>query len=354
MYRIPILTLASLFILDPGTGIAQQTGMRITASGQGIEVHDGEQPVLFYQARAKSMEGQWSRAAYVHPLYDLDGQILTEDFPADHRHHRGVFWAWHQLFTRDLQLGDAWVCKDFVRDLQSQHSSVSSIGKKRVAVIDSISLWKSPLLKDLNEEMLPIVQERVLITVHERSEAWRCVDFDISLLAVLKNVRIGGSDDVKGYGGFSARIQLNPQQVFRFQSGEVEPAKKAVSGGPWVDISDDRRGLAIMVHPSNPMVGPAIPKDQDAEGTEIADGQEEQPAMDWILRRKRSMQNAVYPGRTPVSLSTKVPTRLRYRLVIHDGKQRGDSLQAIYEDYAAQDSEMPEKREFPEFDAQEE
>jgi len=244
------------------------------------------------------------------------------------------------MFVRDLQLGDAWVCKYFVREMQSNRYAMDFVGKKQVVVIDSKSLWKSPVLKDVNAEMLPIVEERVLVTVHGKSEAWRCIDFDISLLAFLKDVRIGGSDDVKGYGGFSARIKLNPQQVFRFQSGEVEPAKEAVSGGSWVDISDDRRGLAIMVHPRNPLAGPAVlGGDQDAEdATEIGDGQElEQPSTYWILRRKRSMQNAVYPGRTPVKLSTKVPTRLRYRLVIHDGKQTGDSLQAIYEDYAAQE-----------------
>ena len=341
MYRVPTLTLASLFLLlGPGAAIAQQTGLKIGASSQGVEVHEGEQPVLFYQARAKSMDGQWSRAAYVHPLYDLDGRVMTEDFPEDHRHHRGVFWAWHQMFVRDLQLGDAWLCKDFVRELQSTMSSSKVAGKKRVVVIDSKSVWKSPILKDLNSEMLPIVEERTLITVHEKSDAWRCVDFDISLLALLKDVRIGGSDDVKGYGGFSARIKLNPRQVFRFQSGEVEPSKLAVSGGSWVDISDDRRGLAIMVHPRNPLAGPADVEGGQAteEATEIGDGPEsEQPSTDWILRRKRSMQNVVYPGRTPVTLSTKVPMRLRYRLVIHDGKQTGDSLQAIYEAYAAQE-----------------
>ena len=341
MHRVTSLTLVSLvFFLDVGAALAQQTGLKLIASGQGVEVHEGEQPVLFYQAKAKSMDGQWSRAAYVHPLYDLDGQVMTEDFPEDHRHHRGVFWAWHQMFVRDLQLGDAWLCKDFVREEQLTGASNTLAGKKRVVVIDSKSVWKSLILKDLDAEMFPIVEEETLITVHGKSDAWRCVDFDISLLALLKDVRIGGSDDVKGYGGFSARIKLNPQQVFRFQSGEVEPSKLAVAGGSWVDISDDRRGLAIMVHPRNPLPGPADVEGDQAteEATDIGGGPESgQPSIDWILRRKRSMQNVVYPGRNLVTLSTKVPMRLRYRLVIHDGKQTGESLQAIYEAYAAQE-----------------
>ena len=45
----------------------------------------------------KAKDGKLARANYVHPLLDLDGEPLTEDFPADHPHHRGVFWAWHQV-----------------------------------------------------------------------------------------------------------------------------------------------------------------------------------------------------------------------------------------------------------------
>ena len=39
----------------------------------------------------------------------------------------------------------------------------------------------------------------------------------------------------------------------------------------------------------------------------------------WILRRRGSMQNAVYPGATPVPLPMEKPLVLRYRLVIHRG-----------------------------------
>ena len=34
-----------------------------------------------------------------------DGQVLTEDFPADHLHHRGIFWAWHQVYVGEKAMG---------------------------------------------------------------------------------------------------------------------------------------------------------------------------------------------------------------------------------------------------------
>ena len=57
----------------------------------------------------------------------------------------------------------------------------------------------------------------------------------------------------------------------------------------------------------------------------------------WILRKSKSMQNPVYPGRVPVLLSREKPLVLRYRLVIHRGdaqQARIDQLQREYENEA--------------------
>lgn len=34
------------------------------------------------------------RSGYIHPLYSPSGALLTDDFPPDHLHQRGVFFAW--------------------------------------------------------------------------------------------------------------------------------------------------------------------------------------------------------------------------------------------------------------------
>ena len=88
--------------------------LRIVASNEGYEFFEGDSPVLFYQAKPKSLDGKFTRAGYVHPLYDLDGHVLSEDFPTDHLHHRGIFWAWHQLYVGGTQIGDPWICRDFL------------------------------------------------------------------------------------------------------------------------------------------------------------------------------------------------------------------------------------------------
>ena len=97
--------------------VETETKLVAVSNAEGVTVLEGIRPVLTYQRAAKSEDGRWPRANYVHPLYDLDGEVLTEDFPADHGHQRGIFWAWHQVLVDGQPMGDAWACIDFQWDV---------------------------------------------------------------------------------------------------------------------------------------------------------------------------------------------------------------------------------------------
>src|SRR5262249_48094111 len=163
--------------------------------------------------------GQFERANYVHPLYGLDGEILTEDFPADHLHHRGIFWAWHQVIVGGKKIGDPWMAKDFSWDVREAKAirvdSASSALKLLV-------LWKSPLWTDGAGVPKPLVRESTSIRVHRAAEGRRKIDFEINLLALEKDLKIGGSEDDKGYGGFSPRIRLPEDIRMVGRKGAVE------------------------------------------------------------------------------------------------------------------------------------
>src|SRR5262245_20143036 len=107
--RLVLVTL----ILCPLAGHAQApSAWRAVTNDEGVWLQEGDTKVLFYQRRPKAKDGKFARANYVHPLLDLDGEPLTEDFPADHLHHRGIFWAWHQVLIGDKAIGDPWALKD--------------------------------------------------------------------------------------------------------------------------------------------------------------------------------------------------------------------------------------------------
>ena len=66
--------------------------------------------------RVPAKDARRSRGCYIHPLWGLNGEVLTDDFPADHYHHHGVFWAWpHVEIGREKF--DLWEYKDIAQNL---------------------------------------------------------------------------------------------------------------------------------------------------------------------------------------------------------------------------------------------
>lgn len=297
-----------------GSTADDRPSLRVVAADGGYWFTEGDTKVLFYQRKPKSLDGKYPRANYVHPLYDLDGNVLTEDFPKGHRHHRGIFWAWHQMWVGDKKIGDPWACRDFVWDVQEARVIPPSTNQAAMRVR---VLWKSPKWTDETKRPKPLVDERTVIRVHRATADTRKIDFEIRLLALQPNVRIGGSEDAKGYGGFSTRIRLPNDIEFTGHQGSVEPQHGAVEAGPWMDFSGTfgkstrKSGLTILCHPSLP----GYPQG-------------------WILRRSHSMQNPAYPGREAVALSQKKPTVFRYRIVLHRRVESKDTIDAWHAEYA--------------------
>ena len=71
-----------------------------------VEFRDGGDLVLRYNGHTAAPPGVASRidpanrkyavarSGYIHPLVGPGGAVLTADWPVDHPHHRGVYWAW--------------------------------------------------------------------------------------------------------------------------------------------------------------------------------------------------------------------------------------------------------------------
>lgn len=305
MVRILILIiLVSMGCSNFGT---KKSPFTVNENRQGIELLENGDPVFFYQREPKPSGGMLFNN-YLHPLYDLSGDTLTEEFPVDHPHHRGIFWAWHQLYVHDKRIGDNWMMENISLDVDTLTTRLD----EKQARLDMRVLWRSTV----NEE--PFLEEHTSIIVHPQQSDIRKIDFEISLKSLVPDLQIGGSEDVKGYGGFCARIKLPKSLVFTSEDGTVTPIDGQVVAGAWMDFSavyDTTRqvesGLAILCHSTTPNY----------------------PAP-WILRQRGSMQNIVFPGEARIELSTEKPTILRYRLIIHNGNAiKADiaSLQSEYE-----------------------
>jgi hypothetical protein len=55
--------------------------------------------VFTYQGQPGELPGAdikpiFRRGGYLHPVYTPSGRLVTDDFPPDHRHHHGIWFAW--------------------------------------------------------------------------------------------------------------------------------------------------------------------------------------------------------------------------------------------------------------------
>jgi hypothetical protein len=246
-------------------------------------------------------------------VYGLGGEVITEDFPADHRHHRGIFWAWHQLWVDGKQLGDAWTTQNFLAKVQDV--TILKADDDTILKLDTTVHWTSDLLKNDQGEDVAVVEEQTTVAIYPRQENFRALDFSIRLKALQPGVKIGGSEDAKGYGGFSVRVKLAPETKFQGTHGPVEPQTDAVKAGPWINFGTKKSGVAILDHPENP----GYPQG-------------------WILRGQRSMQNPAFPGREPVAIPQDKPLVLRYRVIIHDGSLGKAELDQMQKEWATDSS----------------
>lgn len=277
-----------------------------------LTLYYGEQPCLSYQTGTLAYNDQYPRSNYLHPVYGLGGALLTQDFPEDHRHHRGVFWTWHQLYAGGVRVGDPWLCEGIHWDVKV---TATETGRKR-AGIDAVVYW---LAGQNAPAGVPdtLVREDVRIRIRQKGKTVRLLDFDIELTAMAPEILIGGSEDKKGYGGFSVRLNTTRSLTFSNAKGNVTPQTTAVAAGGWVRASGnfnallpEQTSVIIMCEPER------LPQFQG-----------------WILRKQNSMQNPAFPGATAIALSQDTPLRFRNRLVLHQGSLKDKKAERLYRQF---------------------
>ena len=292
--RKTLITIGICFLLNINNLFAQ---INIKKENGGFLILDGEKKVAFYQKEDISMNLESGRANFLHPVYLPDGTVITENAPEDHMHHRGIFWAWHQIMIGKKLIGDPWLLKDFIVDVKSVEFKRINDGN---GFFETQTLWKSP---EWESGEIPYMEETTHYTFYKQTGNYRRIKINIELAALADSLRIGGSDDEKGYGGFSVRMKLPDDVRFSNEQGEVEPQDTAVEAGNYVNISG------------------SVGKKGSPGGVLIyADPDNQSSPQSWILRKKDSMQNAVFPGREPVDVKKGTPLKLSYTLVLYNGR----------------------------------
>jgi len=281
--------------------------------GSRILISEDGKPVLAYNygivTPPEGVDARYRRSSYVHPLYDLDGGTISQDFPTDHYHHRGVFWAWPNCSVGD-RLMDVWSL-DGVRPIFDGWVAREGGATAHLAVQN---LWR------FDEDGLTPVREHINITVHPTTGDTRAIDFVLRFENISQEsvTFLGSPVDQKGYGGFS----LRPDNVFKpftFTTAHgVAPEDALTYDTPWSDIAFQRftdgpvTGVAIFQHPANPGY----------------------PHKGWIFRHYAFL-GASWPHNDPYTIQPGESFELRYRMLVRRGTAEAANVAGAFADYTA-------------------
>ena len=271
-----------------------------------LTITDGQANILIYCFGDQLQEGldpKHTRSCYIHPLFSLDGQVLTDNFPKDHLHHHGVFWTWPVAKTRGL-------------DTQTWHSITPSLRQhfvrwlKRKIENSTATLVVENVWKLDGKEV--VAKETVSLQVHPANSIGRAIDLELKIQAIGGPLELHGAPEQnKGYGGLSLRgAPMFKGAVLTTDRGLL---KKDSTNVPfrWADLSTEKLGVSIFVSPGHP----GFPTT-------------------WLIRNSYAgFINASWPGLKTVVLQPEKPVTLNYRLYIHRGDAKAGRVHQAYELY---------------------
>ncbi|MEQ8811331.1 MAG: PmoA family protein, partial [Imperialibacter sp.] len=204
------------------------------------------------------------------------------------------------------RIGDGWECKGIVWKVTSANTNAGKNAARLEVAVDWNTIWKG--------DSITFVKENTVITVYKTTSDYREMDFDISLTANGHDVWIGGSEDHKGYSGFSARTILPDDIKFRSVNGDLTPTDPAMQVGGWVDMiatfGKTNSGFTMM-----------------ADTTQMTSWH------GWILRNKKSMQNAAFPGRKLFKIANGETVTMRYKLIIHKAEWPQNAIEEKFKTF---------------------
>jgi hypothetical protein len=200
MRRRFVLRVAVSFALLAGTAFGASFTWKLEPGRRVL--FEGGRPVFAYNEGMQLAPGvpeDRRRCCYVHPLYAPNGVVVTDDFPADHYHHRGLFWAW-PVVSVGKETYDLWLMKG----IRQESVAVRTEGGVLTAENRWIAGGKA------------VVREHVRLEALPASGGSRELRVELRLEAVDEPVVLEGSHDAgKSYGGVNVRFAPREGTVIR-------------------------------------------------------------------------------------------------------------------------------------------
>ena len=278
---------------------------------KSLALDEGRRPVFVYNhgtivnEKVAVNDVRRSRACYIHPLYGLNGEVLTDDFPKDHYHHHGVFWTWPHVEIDGKQY-DLWMNKGIWPEF------VAWLGRDAGPLAAVLGVENGWFVGDKK-----VMVERVWIRAGKSNGKTRPVDLNMTWIPVDRAITLRGAEG-KSYGGLTVRFAVRDQKKSTITVPSGTPKEDLPDTPlPWADMTASfaggkgPSGAAIFVPLDHPDYPPT-----------------------WLTRHYGPLCIG-WPGVRGKTFPPGKPIHLGYRLWIHSGAVSVEELKRAYAAYTS-------------------
>lgn len=183
-----------------------------------------------------------ARSDYIHPLYGPSGESLTRDWPVDHPHHRGIYWAWPEVVYGEA-MGDLHALQ---RVFARPTGKVRLDQRSGAAEIRAENRW-------MWEDKEPIAHEEAVIRVSDAPEGGTFVDLRLTFRALKPGVTLARRG-TNAYGGLNLRMAPCTDQRITEHTDPADARPRAA----WAEMHGVFEGgkgpvsVVVLQHPGNP------------------------------------------------------------------------------------------------------
>jgi type 1 glutamine amidotransferase len=260
-------------------------------NSKSLELSQSGSPVFVFNYGTMLKEGvpaDRARCCYLHPVYAPNGVVITDDFPRDHYHHRGISWMW-PIVTVDGRNYDLWTIKGILARFEKWDRKDAGADQAVLAFTDG---WYIGERK--------VVEENIEIVAHSVTAGRRDLDFTLRFHATADHVSISGTPDVgKGYGGFNIRFAPRTGTVIDTATARNVPDSD-LKPDQWAELTGDFDGS---------LAGARINVDQSNPDSPYG----------WCLRHYGFL-GVDFPGLKSYSLAVNQPLVLKFRVSLVGGE----------------------------------
>ena len=282
--------------------------LTISASGRNVLTYQAEPGEL----PRPDIKPIFRRGGYIHPVFTPSGRVVTDDFPPDHFHHHGIWFAWTKTEFEGRHpdfwnVGDGTGTVEFVALDEKWSGPVHAGFKSRNRYVD-VSAPKPTT----------VLNEHWLVKVYNAGRGARpYAMFDlVSTQDLASSSRLDLPEYRYGGIGFRGHRQWLPKDNCDFLTSEGKDRNNGHgTRARWCHIGGridgQLAGIAILDHPSNFRAPQAMRINPDQPFFCYS------PSLigDWKIE----------PGKPYVS---------RYRFIVYDGAPDKAELDRLWNDYA--------------------